>query len=160
MHPQPKLIRFALPLGMALILSACGGAGPGWTYAPLGPTAAPTAAASASPAPSGSGGPGITIQVKTTEAAPLVFEPAMIEAPANTSITVTYTNDSSAAGPHNINFFNGPDSSADSLGKTEIKLGPGNVQSVTFTTSATPGDYYFWCDVHMASMSGMLHVTP
>jgi plastocyanin len=153
MHPQP-LIRLALPLGVALILSACGGAGPGWTYAPLGPSAPPTAAASATPAAS----PGLTLAVKTTEANALSFEPAMIEAPAGTVTQVTYTNDSSV--PHNINFFNGPDSTADSLGKTEIKSGPGDVQSVTFTTPTAPGDYYFWCDVHTTSMSGMLHVTP
>ncbi len=157
MHPQPKIFRFALPLGVALILSACAGAGPGWTYAPLGPTAAPTSSATPTPVPSGSGAPGMTIEVKTTEANPLVFEPAMIEAPANTSITVTYTNDSSI--PHNINFFNGPDQTSDSIAKTEIKSGPGDVQSVTFTTPATAGDYFFWCDVHTTSMTGMLHVT-
>ncbi len=158
MHPQPRLIRFALPLGVALILSACAGAGPGWTYAPLGPTAAPTAAASATPAPSGSGGPGLTIEVKTTDAAPLAFEPAMIEAPANTSTTVKYTNDSSI--PHNIDFFSGADQSSSSLAKTAVVTGPGAVESVTFTTPATPGDYFFWCDVHTTSMTGTLHVTP
>ena len=157
MHPQPKLLRFVLPLGIVLILSACAGAGPGWTYAPLGPTAAPTTVVIAIFAPSGSGGPALTIEVKTTDAAPLAFQPAMIEAPANTLITVTYTNDTSV--PHNINFFNGPDQTAASLARTEIKPGPGNVQSVTFTTPSTAGDYYFWCDVHLASMAGMLHVT-
>jgi plastocyanin len=107
--------------------------------------------------PSGSGGPGVTIEVKTTDANPLVFEPAMIEAPAGTTITVNYTNDSSI--PHNINFFNGADSSADSLGKTAVVTGPGAVESVTFTTPATAGDYFFWCDVHTTGMTGMLHVT-
>ena len=158
MRPQPRLIRFALPLGVALILSACGGAGPGWSYAPLGPSPAPTAAASATPAPSGSGGPATTIEVKTTDAAPLVFDPAMIEVPANTVVTVNYTNDSSL--PHNIHFFNGADSSAPDLGKTDVATGPGAVKSVTFTTPATPGDYFFWCDVHTTAMTGMLHVTP
>jgi plastocyanin len=157
MHPQPKLIRFALPLGVALILSACAGAGPGWTYAPLGPTAAPVASASPTPAPSGSGGPGLTIEVKTTDANPLVFEPAMIEAPANTSITVNYTNDSAL--PHNIDFFSGADQTSSSLAKTNIVTGPGAVESVTFTTPGAPGDYFFWCDVHTTSMTGMLHVT-
>lgn len=157
MHPQPKLIRFALPLSLSLILSACAGAGPGWTYAPLGPTAAPTAAATATPAPSGSGGPALTIEVKTTDANPLIFEPAMIEAPANTSITVNYTNDSAI--PHNIDFFSGADQTSSSLAKTDIVTGPGAVKSVTFTTPAAPGDYFFWCDVHTTSMTGMLHIT-
>lgn len=152
MHPQKKLIRFALPLSVALVLSACGGAGPGWTYAPLGPSAPPTAAASPTPVAS----PSMTLSVKTTGAAPLSFDPAMLEAPASTVVQVDYLNDSPV--PHNINFFNGPDSSAESLGKTAVETGPGVTESVVFTTPAAPGDYYFWCDVHGASMSGTLHV--
>ena len=30
--------------------------------------------------------------------------------------------------------------------------------SVTFTTPSAPGDYFFWCDVHLAAMKGTLHV--
>jgi plastocyanin len=152
MHPLTKLFRFALPLSVALVLSACGGAGPGWTYAPLGPSAPPTAAASATPAAS----PSMTIAVKTTAAAPLAFDPPMLEAPANTVVQVDYLNDSPV--PHNINFFAGADSSAESLGKTAVETGPGATESVVFTTPATPGDYYFWCDVHGAAMAGTLHV--
>jgi plastocyanin len=152
MHPQPKLIRFALPLGVALILSACGGAGPGWTYAPLGPSAAPASAASPTPAAT----PSLTLNVRTTGASPLAFDPASLEAPANTVIQVDYLNDSAV--PHNINFFAGADSTAESLGKTAVKTGPGATESVIFTTPAEPGDYYFWCDVHGAAMSGTLHV--
>lgn len=158
MHPQLKLFRFALPLSVALILSACGGAGPGWTYAPLGPTAPPSSAPTSTPQPSGSGGPTVTIEVKTTEAASLVFEPAVIEAPANTIVQVDYLNDSSL--PHNIEFFAGSDQSAPLLGKTEIVTGPGALESVTFTTPATPGDYFFWCVVHQQLMVGTLRVTP
>ncbi|MEP7361189.1 MAG: plastocyanin/azurin family copper-binding protein [Chloroflexota bacterium] len=156
MHPQPRLIRFALPLGVALMLSACGGAGPGWTYAPLGPSAAPTQAASATP--SSSSAAAVTLQVKTTDASPLAFDPAMLEAPAGTVVQVDYLNDSSL--PHNIHFFAGSDSTAASLGMTDVVTGPGQTKSVTFTTPSAPGDYYFWCDVHQAAMSGMLHVTP
>jgi plastocyanin len=158
MHPQSRLIRFALPLSVVLILSACAGAGPGWTYAPLGPSAPPSAAATTTPIPSGSGAPTVTIEVKTTDAAPLVFDPAMIEAPANTVVQVNYLNDSSL--PHNIEFFAGADSSAPLLGKTEVVTGPGALESVIFTTPATPGDYFFWCLVHQTAMTGMLHVTP
>jgi plastocyanin len=157
MHPRPNLLRFALPLGVALILSACSGAGPGWTYAPLGPSAPPSAAASPTPVPSGSNAPTVTIEVKTTDAAPLVFDPAMIEAPANTVIQVNYLNDSSV--PHNIEFFAGADQSAPLLGKTDRVTGPGALRSVIFTTPATPGDYFFWCFVHQSLMTGTLHVT-
>jgi plastocyanin len=158
MNSQPRLFRFALPVAVALILSACAGAGPGWTYAPLGPSPAPTSAASASPAPSGSGGTGATITVQTTAANMLAFDPTTLNATAGTSVTVNYTNDSSL--PHNIDFFSGKDQTSASLAKTTVAPGPGDVQSVTFTVPTTPGDYFFWCDVHTTSMTGILHVTP
>jgi plastocyanin len=158
MHPRPRLIRFALPLGLALILSACAGAGPGWTYAPLGPSAPPSAAATTTPAPSGSNAPTVTIEIKTTDADPLAFDPKMIEVPANTVVQVNYLNDSTLS--HNINFFSGADQTAPSLGATIARPGPGDLQSVVFTTPATPGDYFFWCDVHQTAMTGTLHVTP
>lgn len=77
--------------------------------------------------------------------------------PAATSVTVNYLNDSAL--PHNINFFDGPDSSAQSLGATPQVIGPGALESVTFTTPDQPGEYYFWCDVHGASMAGTYTVT-
>ncbi len=89
---------------------------------------------------------------------PLVFEPAVIEAPANAVVTVNYLNDSAL--PHNINFFDGPDQNSPSLGATLVVTGPGALESVTFTTPAQPGDHYFWCDVHGSAMAGTLRVTP
>ena len=159
MHPTATLFRVALPLGVALALIACSSGGPGWTYAPLGPTPAPTATPSAvpTPGPSGSGGPGVTVEVTTTDADPLAFDPQTIDAPAATSLTVNYLNDSSLE--HNIEFFAGSDQNAELVGGTERKTGPGDSQSVTFTTPAQPGDYFFWCVVHGAAMTGSLHVT-
>ena len=165
MHPQSRLIRFALPVSVALLLAACGGAGPGWTYAPLGPTAAPSATPTATPTAAASGTataspaatPAVTLQVQTTDANPLAFDPATLEAPANTIVQVDYLNDSAL--PHDIQFFAGTDATAASLGKTEIVTGPDAPMSVIFTTPAAPGDYYFWCDVHTTAMSGTLHVT-
>jgi plastocyanin len=151
MHPL-KMIRIALPLGASLILAACGGAGAGWTYAPLGPTPLPTAAASPTPAST----PSVTLSVQTTAGNALAFEPNSLDAPAGTVIQVDYLNDSAV--PHNIQFFAGADATADSLGKTAVVTGPGASESVVFTTPTAPGDYYFWCDVHTAAMSGTLHV--
>jgi len=159
MLPQLKSIRLALPFSVALILVACGGAGPGWTYAPLGPSAAPTEAASGSPAPSGSGGgTTVMIEVHTTDAFPLAFDPQVLDAPADTDVRVSYANDSSL--PHNIDFFDGTDQNSNSIAKTNIVTGPGATEVVTFHTPATPGDYFFWCDVHTTTMTGTLHVTP
>jgi plastocyanin len=77
--------------------------------------------------------------------------------PAATTVTVTYINDSPVQ--HNINFFAGPDNTAPSLGRTEVVVGPGAPRDVTFTTPEAPGDYYFWCDVHLSGMAGTYHVT-
>ena len=164
MHPLPKLIRFALPLVVTFVLVACSSAGPGWTYAPLGPTAppspsgGPTLSGGPTPGPNGSGAPTVTIEVKTVQADPLAFDPKTLEAPAATVVQVNYLNDSSLE--HNINFFDGTDQTAPSLGATARVIGPGAPESVTFTTPAEPGDYFFWCDVHGSAMTGTLHVTP
>lgn len=166
-----------------LVAGCAGGGGPGWTYAPLGPSpsvaaspgaspdaspvgspvespgASPDASPGGSPAASPGGSPaaGEPIEVVTTDADPLAFEPNVIQAPAGTELTVNYLNDSSL--PHNINFFNGPDATSESLGATEVVTGPGALESVTFMTPSEPGDYYFWCDVHVDSMAGTLTVT-
>jgi len=145
----------AAAAGVAVIsLTACAAtSGANWTYAPLGPT--PSAAASGAASTPGGSPSGEVIEVSTPAENPLVFEPATLDAPANTDVTISYTNDSSVQ--HNINVFNGPDSSAPSLGATAIVTGPAATEQLTFTTPG-PGDYYFWCDVHLAAMSGMLHV--
>ena len=168
MHIAPLVRRLTLPVGALLVLTACaGGQSAGWTYAPIGPSANPSAAASAgasgaagSPAgsgqPSGSGATGTTITMETTQAAPLVFEPADVTVPAGASVTVNYMNNSNL--PHNVNFFNGPDNNSPSLAKTEVGTGPNNPQTVTFTAPSQPGDYFFWCDVHTTGMKGVYHV--
>ena len=158
MHIPTLIRRVLLPIGALFLLTACAsGASAGWTFAPLGPSANPSAAASVAPSqPAGSGGPGTTITVETTADQPLVFNPATLTAAAGATVTVNYTNNSNL--PHNIHFFSGTDSSAPSLGASTVGTGPGDAQTVTFTAPTTPGDYFFWCDVHQNAMKGTLHV--
>lgn len=160
-------------LAVLLVVAACGSGGDaGWTFAPLGPTpstaptdasAPPTGGPTGSPAvspdgsPSGSPGTGTTFDIVTTDANPLAFEPNVIEAPPATEITVNYLNDNTL--PHNIRFFDGPDNTAPTLAATDVVTGPGALETVTFTTPANPGDYYFWCDVHVQAMVGTLRIT-
>jgi plastocyanin len=122
------------------------------------PAASPAGSPQGSPggSPAGSPGGGTTFDVVTEQSAPLAFVPNTLTAPANTSITVNYNNNSSIQ--HNINFFNGPDNTAPSLAKTPVVTGPNAIESVTFTTPAQPGNYYFWCDVHASGMAGTLVV--
>lgn len=149
---------------VGLFAVACGGsAGPAWTYAPLGPTPSDQASASAPPASSSApsqpaGSPGLVLQVATNQDQPIAFDPAELSAPANTVVTVIYSNNSNL--PHNINFFDGSDQNAPSLGATQVQTGPNVQDSITFTTPSQPGDYFFWCDVHTSAMTGTLHVTP
>jgi len=117
------------------------------------PTPAPTAEPGASPtAPAGD-----VTKVVTTADAPLAFDVATITAKAGSSITVEYHNDSTI--PHNIAFFAGADATAPRIAATEVKPGPGDIQTITFDVPAEPGDYYFHCDVHPAQMIGTLKVT-
>jgi plastocyanin len=151
----PFLARALGAIVAILAIAGCGStAGAGWTFAPLGPTQPPSA--SGAPASPGGTPAGMEIDVSTEQANPLAFEPATLDAPPDTLVTVVYNNNSALE--HNINFFNGPDQTAPSLGATPRVTGPNAVRSVTFTTPSTPGDYYFWCDVHLAAMSGTLHV--
>lgn len=158
----------AAAAGAAIVaITACAATGGAdWTYAPLGPTASAGASGAASPGatPGGSLSPGATpggspsgeaIEVSTPQSNPLAYDPATLNAPADSAVTVRYLNDSNL--PHNINFFNGPDNSAPSLGATAVVTGPGAPEEVSFTTPG-PGDYYFWCDVHQSAMAGTLHV--
>ena len=62
--------------------------------------------------------------------------------------------------PHNIAFFEGADASAPRIASTEIVAGPDAAESVTFTAPATPGTYYFHCDVHPTQMAGNFEVVP
>ena len=164
-HPR-ALLRFGLT--SLLVVACASGGGAVWTYAPLGPTqspggtAAPTDGATGAPSPDGTGAQspaasGVAIDVVTPQSAPLAFEPNVLEMPAATAVTVNYLNDSNL--PHNIEFFDGPDASAQLLGGTEIVTGPGALESVTFTTPDEPGDYFFWCRVHGNAMVGTYRVT-
>jgi plastocyanin len=159
MHIKSLVRPLAALVLVAPLLVACRGtAGPAWTYAPLGPTPSADASASAAPSQGPAGSPGLALQVASNQDQPLAFQPAELTAPANTVVTVTYTNNTNL--PHNTHFFDGSDQNAPSLGATKVMTGPNAQDSVTFTTPSTPGDYFFWCDVHQAAMEGTLHVTP
>jgi plastocyanin len=155
-----RLLLPAVLISSVLLVAGCGTAGAGWTYAPLGPTAAPSPSGGPTEGPSGepSSSPGVALETVTNQDQPITFVPATLEAPPATVVQVTYTNDSTLE--HNIEFFEGSDSSAPLLGETEQVIGPDAVESVTFTTPEEPGAYYFWCVVHGDSMSGTLNVGP
>ncbi len=152
MHIPKFIRRITLPVGAMLLISACaGGTSAGWTYAPLGPSANPSAAASAGPStPAGSGGPAVTIE--TTQAAPIAFNPNTFTVAAGSSVTVNYTNNSNV--PHDIALFDGKDQNSNIIATSTQGTGPNNAQTVTFTAPSQPGTYFFWCTVHTLTMTG------
>ena len=150
--PPSLLARAARICFAAVVATACGsGTAPGWTYAPLGPT--PSGGAAQTPAASPAGR---LIEVATPPDNAEAFVPSTLNAPPATLVTVNYTNNSSLQ--HNINFFNGPDPTAPSLGASEPVIGPNALRSVTFTTPDSAGDYFFHCDIHPTTMVGTLQI--
>lgn len=165
-------LHLALSAAIGIVVASCAQAqGPSWTYLPItqvqsvAPSAASSAELSSAPSagapspevsPSGSGGSGVAIDIETTAANPLAFAPSDFTVPAGAQVTVTYTNDTNL--PHNIDFFDGKDQNASSLGKTRVMTGPQATDSVTFTAPSQPGDYFFWCDVHQLAMTGTYRV--
>ncbi|MFN8621440.1 MAG: plastocyanin/azurin family copper-binding protein [Chloroflexota bacterium] len=152
---------------VALLASGCASADTIKYGAPPRPSAAAGASgaggSAGSGAPAGSGGPGAPapapsggLELTTTADDPLAFHPTTLSAAPGAKVTVTYRNDSPV--PHNVAFFNGPDATAPRIAATDVKAGPGDVESVSFTAPDQPGSYFFHCDVHPDQMQGTLTV--
>jgi len=86
-----------------------------------------------------------------------VFDQTEIAATAGARLTVTYENDSAFI--HDVHFFAGSEPSARTLGVTDLQLGPGARDTVSFRVPMRPGAYVFVCDAHPVAMRGTLFVT-
>ena len=74
---------------------------------------------------------------------------------AGVPLTLAYDNRDSGIA-HNIQFFDGADSSAPSIAQTDIAPGP---ETLTLNFGPLePGEYYYQCDVHPGQMNGILTV--
>jgi plastocyanin len=56
---------------------------------------------------------------------------------------------------HNLHVYAGSDATGEEVGMTELEAGPVK-QTLTFT--AEPGDYFYVCDAHPATMAGTLTI--
>ena len=136
------------------LLSACGGGGSSSTPTAAGgsaPTSGAQSPGAAAGTPAGSS-TALTITSPDDEK----FDKKQLTAPAATRVTLTLVNDSDLA--HNWHVYKGSDDTKGSLAQTEIITGPNKKDSVTFTTPANPGRYFFRCDVHPTTMTGFLVV--
>lgn len=78
-----------------------------------------------------------------------------LEAPPNTEVTYTLTNN--GANPHNISFYESKGGAELGDGAVGPILAGGASGPTTFTTPG-PGTYYFQCDVHPDQMNGTFTV--
>jgi plastocyanin len=118
-----------------VILVACSST----TYTTPTTTTLPT-----TPTPSGQS---VTINLT---AQGMAFDKSTITVPAGAMVTLNFDNKDSI--PHNFALYT--DSSATkSIFVGNIINGPKTI-TYTFTAPATPGNYFFRCDVHPTSMTG------
>ncbi|MCU0629060.1 MAG: cupredoxin domain-containing protein [Methanoregulaceae archaeon] len=82
------------------------------------------------------------------------FDVSTITVPAGSRVIVEFENEEGV--PHNVAFYTSPSLSS-TIYKGEIITGPREI-TYTFTAPATPGIYYFRCDVH-PDMDGQFIVT-
>lgn len=111
------------------------------------PAGTATAAATAG-APEGEGG------ALTIDGVNSTFDKEELEAAAG-SITIEFDNKDGGV-PHNIHFFKGKDAKGESVGVTDLDVGP-TVQTLDLTVEA--GEYFYQCDAHPTTMKGTLTVT-
>jgi plastocyanin len=85
------------------------------------------------------------------------FDKDTITVKAGSQVTLKFANNDTGV-PHNWAAYT--DSTASTLipgGKTEVCTGPCE-EEITFTAPDQPGDYFFRCDIHPATMTGTLVV--
>jgi plastocyanin len=153
-------------LAVALLVAACGGTQPGWTYAPApsvtpAPSVAPSDGGSAAPSDGGEsaapsdggesaapsdGGTGATVQISAIN---IAFDQAAVEAPADAPFQIEFANNDPGI-PHNVEI---KDAGGTSLFQGEVFNG---VETRTYDVPAlAAGEYTFICTVH-PNMTGTL----
>jgi plastocyanin len=81
------------------------------------------------------------------------FDLEVLAAPAGT-VTIEFDNRDGGV-PHNLHVFKGDDADGESVGETELEVGP---VTQTLTMDLEPGEYFYVCDAHPNTMEGILTV--
>ncbi len=81
----------------------------------------------------------------------IAFDKKTITAPAGAAVTLNFNNKDSGI-PHNFALYKSSDAK-DMIFQGEIITGPGQIK-YQFNVPATPGTYFFRCDVHPTQMTG------
>ncbi|MDP9296725.1 MAG: cupredoxin domain-containing protein, partial [Actinomycetota bacterium] len=132
----------------------------GGTQSPGAPGGGATPSAGGPPATTGGAPPpgGTSAGPIDVTAQNLAFDKTSLSLPANTQVTIHFTNND-AATAHNIGIYSADpatDPSAKELFKGDPVTGPG---STDYTVNPLPaGSYYFQCDFHPDTMKGTVTV--
>ncbi|MDD5082879.1 MAG: cupredoxin domain-containing protein [Dehalococcoidales bacterium] len=102
--------------------------------------------------PPPSGGQSIAIDLSAQNYA---FDKSTITVPAGASVTINFNNKESVS--HNFALYTNSSASTN-IFRGDIINGPRTIV-YKFTAPATPGNYFFRCDVHPTSMTGTFVVT-
>jgi plastocyanin len=134
-----KLLLVVLSIAALLVLAACS------TY-----SSSTTSTPSSTPTVSSPVGTGNSVTIGLT-AKNIAFDKSTITVPAGAQVTINFDNQDSGI-PHNFALY------TDSSAKTSIfvggKITGPKTTTYTFTAPATPGNYFFRCDVHPTQMKG------
>jgi plastocyanin len=146
------LLSFILILSIIMAFAACSSivaTTPGTT------ATGPSASAASTPSATASGAaPGNTISIDLT-AQNLAFDKSTITVKAGSQVTIDFNNKDSGI-PHNFAVYT-DSTAASTLFKGNNITGPATTV-YTFTAPATPGTYFFRCDVHPTMMTGQFIV--
>lgn len=150
-HVRAAALLFMLGAALLATVSACGGGDDGDAdQEPTKPsaTAANSPAATADDGGSDDGASTITLVAKNT-----LWDKTKLEARAG---EITFEVDNQDGGiVHNIHVYKGQDADGEDVGATELEAGP-TVQ--TLKLDLEPGEYFFVCDAHPATMAGTIEV--
>ncbi|HYM14910.1 MAG TPA: cupredoxin domain-containing protein [Dehalococcoidia bacterium] len=113
------------------------------------PSATAQPAAVATPTAAAPAGPSITLIAQN-----ILFDKSTLTAKAG-PLTIILENKDNGT-PHNLQVFQGKDPTGKSMGLTDIAAGP---VTQTLSLNLTAGTYYYHCDVHPTTMTGILTVT-
>jgi plastocyanin len=95
-----------------------------------------------------SGGTAVTINLVAQN---MAFDKNSITVAAGANVTITFNNKDTI--PHNFALYTNSSATPPAIFQGQTVTGPTTV-TYTFTAPATPGTYFFRCDVHPTSMTG------
>ena len=81
----------------------------------------------------------------------MAFDKNSITVVAGANVTITFNNKDTI--PHNFALYTNSSATPPAIFQGQTVTGPTTV-TYTFTDPATPGTYFFRCDVHPTSMTG------